>query len=154
MKIPFTSEEIETAIKQLQNNKSTGRDNVKAELLKYGTEDIAKEIAIIYNEIARTGDYPKEIVQGVITAIQKPGKTKGPIENLRPITLLSMLRKILAICLKKRIITKIDTEIPPSQAAYRQGRSTTEHVFATTSQSHNITKLHNIFINARYVKSF
>ena len=55
--------------------------NVKAELLKYRTDDIAKEIAIIYNEIARTGDYPKEIIQGVITAIQKPGKTKGPIEN-------------------------------------------------------------------------
>ena len=48
--------------------------------------------------------------------------------------------------MKKRIITKIDEEIPPSQAAYRQGRSTTEHVFATkilaekaiTSQNYNI----------------
>ena len=119
MKIPFNNKEIQIAINQLQNNKSAGRDTVKAELLKYGTEEIAKEIAIIYNEIARTGVYPKEIVQGVITAIQKPGKPKGPIENLRPITLLSMLRKVLAICLKKRIITKIDAEIPPSQAAYR-----------------------------------
>ena len=108
MKIPCTNEEIQIAINQLQNNKSAGRDNVKAELLKYGTEEIAKEIAIIYNEIARTGVYPKEIVQGVIAAIQKPGKPKEPIENLRPITLLSMsIRKILAICLKKRIITKI-----------------------------------------------
>lgn len=35
------------------------------------------------------------------------------------------------ICQKKLIIHKLDTEIPPSQAAYRQGRSTTEHVFAT-----------------------
>ena len=146
MKIPFNNEEIQIAINQLQNNKSAGRDNVKAELLKYGTEEISKEIAIVYNEIARTGVYPKEIVQGVITAIQKPGKPKGPIENLRPITLLSMLRKILAICLKKRIINKIDAEIPPSQAAYRQGRSTTEHVFSTkiltekaiTSQNYTI----------------
>ena len=42
-----------------------------------------------------------------------------------------MLRKILAICLRKRTNTRIDAEIPPSQAAYRAGRSTTEHVFAT-----------------------
>ena len=42
-----------------------------------------------------------------------------------------MLRKILVIYLKKLIIHKLDAEIPPSQAAYRQGRSTTEHVFAT-----------------------
>ena len=32
---------------------------------------------------------------------------------------------------KKIIINKLDTEIPPNQAAYRQGRSTTEHVFST-----------------------
>ena len=31
----------------------------------------------------------------------------------------------------KRIGEKIDGEIPPSQAAYRKGRSTTEHVFST-----------------------
>ena len=42
-----------------------------------------------------------------------------------------MLTKSLAICLKKHIIHKLDAEIPPSQAACRQGRSTTEHAFAT-----------------------
>ena len=43
--------------------------------------------------IARTGEHPNEINQRVTTGIQKPGKLKGPIENVRPITLLSMLRK-------------------------------------------------------------
>ena len=47
-----------------------------------------------------------------------------------PITLLSMIRKVPAVCMKKRIADKLDAEIPPSQAAYRVGRSTTEHVFA------------------------
>ena len=46
----------------------------------------------------------------VITAIQKLGKPKGTIENL-----LSMLRKVLAICLKKRIIYKLGRgEVPPN----------------------------------------
>ena len=31
----------------------------------------------------------------------------------------------------ERISERIDNEIPPSQAAYRKGRSTTEHVFST-----------------------
>ena len=31
----------------------------------------------------------------------------------------------------KRIGTRINAEIPPGQAAYRKGRSTTEHVFST-----------------------
>ena len=41
-----------------------------------------------------------------------------------------MIRKVLAVCMKKRTVDKLDAEIPPSQAAYRAGRSTIEHVFA------------------------
>ena len=32
--------------------------------------------------------------------------------------------------MKKRIMNRLDKEIPSSQAAYRTGHSTTEHVFA------------------------
>lgn len=63
--------------------------------------------------------------------IQKPGKPKGTVENFQPITLLSILQKILVICVKKQIIPKIDSETATCQAVYRKGRSTTEHVFAT-----------------------
>ena len=42
-----------------------------------------------------------------------------------------MMKKFLAICLTQRIIHKLDAKIPPSQVAYRQGRSTTERVFTT-----------------------
>lgn len=70
-----------------------------------------------------------EIKQGVLVPLQKPGKKKGPADNLRPIILLSILRKILAICVIKRIGDKIDAHIPPTQSAYRSGRSTTEQVF-------------------------
>ena len=47
------------------------------------------------------------------------------------VILLFIFRKILAVCLMKLRIQRIDKELPPSQAAYRKGRSTTEHVFAT-----------------------
>ena len=40
------------------------------------------------------------------------------------------MRKVLAVCMKKCIADKLNAEIPPSEAAYRAGRSTTEHVFA------------------------
>ena len=127
MEIPFTSKEIKENVK---NNKSTGCDGISAELLKQSPETIYDMIAEIYNETDSTGERPKEFILGTVCAIQKPGKKKGPIANLRPITLLSMLRKILAIRMKKRIIDRFDDRIPPSQAAYQKGRSTTEQVFA------------------------
>ena len=127
---PFTAEEVKKAIQQLRNNKSAGDDGVYAEMLKSAPAILHQQIADIYNQIAETGQHPPELVLGIVTPLQKPGKERGPVQNLRPITLLSMVRKILAICLKRRIIDRLDAEIPPSQAAYRAGRSTTEHVFA------------------------
>jgi len=143
---PFTADEIEDAIKSLKNNKSPGIDNISAELLKYGPEEINEQIADIFNTIAETGEPPSEISQGILIPIPKPGKPQGPPANLRPIILLSTLRKILSICLIRRINDKIYSKIPNSQAAYRIGRSTTEQVFtfkclaekAITSKSYEI----------------
>ena len=91
---------------------------------------IYKQIANIYNSTAATGDVPKALVHGLLYPIQKPGKAKGPPENLRPIILLSILRKILTIALLRRIWDRLETRIPKSQAAYQQGRGTTEQVLA------------------------
>ena len=99
MRTPFTGTEIEIAVKTLKNNKSPGNDDIIAELIKYAPTAIHNIIASIYNNIACKGDCPKEITQGLICALQKPGKPKGPPQNLRPITLLSVLRKILAVCM-------------------------------------------------------
>ena len=149
MRNPFDEEEVEEAIKSLKNNKSAGIDEIHAEQLKYGPNIINKHIADILNDIAKTGEYPAEIKQGILVPLPKPNKKKGPVENLRPIILLSILRKILAICMLRRIHDKLNETIPVSQAAYRFGRSTTEHVFsvkslaekAITSKSYEITLL-------------
>ena len=130
MKIPFNKEEIKKAVNKLKLNKSPGEDCVKAELLKYAGDDLYEEIAKILNEVAKTGIYPKALTNGILTPLQKPGKPKGPTENLRPIILFSLLRKVLAICILDRTTDKINRKIPITQAAYRKGRSTTEQTFA------------------------
>ena len=60
MNDPFTAEEIETATKRLKNNKSPGVDNINAELLKYGPNELHGEIANIFNRIAATGEIPTD----------------------------------------------------------------------------------------------
>ena len=82
-----------------------------------------------FTEMTKNGNIPEEVIAGVLVPLPNPGKPQGPPANLRPIILLSILRKILAICMIKRIQEKIENRIPLSQAAYRAQRSTTEHVF-------------------------
>ena len=88
-----------------------------------------QDIANLLIQVAETETYPQEHKHGLIIPIQKPEK-KGKVENIRPVILLLILRKLLATCFIKRISDIIDSIIPLSQAAYRKGRSTTEHVFA------------------------
>ena len=115
-------------LKKLKN-KRAGTDQLKPEQLKKGPSTMYEEIAKIFNIMAKTGKHPREIKTGVLVPLQKPGKPKGPVKNLRPIILLSVLRKILAICMLERINDKIDDNIPNIQAAYRGGQNTIELVF-------------------------
>ena len=127
---PFSEGEIRDAISSLKNNKSPGCDKITAEHIKYAP-CTHKHIAAILNNIAETGKFPSELKQGILTPIQKPGKPKGPPENLRPIILLSIIRKVFAVCVTRRIRDKVDKHIlPVTQTAYTAGRSTAELVFS------------------------
>ena len=44
MRTPLLSAELEAAVKPLQNKRNAGRDNIIAELFKYGTDNITKEL--------------------------------------------------------------------------------------------------------------
>ena len=130
MKEKFNAEEIQRIAKRLNNNKAAGPDKLHAEYIKHAPLEIFEQIADIYNNTACTGDIPLALVHGLLYPIQKPGKKKGPPENLRPIILLSILRKILTIALLQRIWDRLASKIPKSQAAYQEGRGTAEQVLA------------------------
>ena len=106
-------------------------EQINVELIKYSPEVVHEKIADMYDNIAATGKHPNEITRGILIALQKPGKPKGPTSNLQPINLLCVLREILAVCIMKIINSRLDSAIPISRAAYRKNSSTTEHVFAT-----------------------
>ena len=99
-------------------------------LPKYAPKSIHQEIANIFNITASTGDVPTALIHGLLCPLQKPGKKKGPPENLRPIILLSILRKILTITLLDRTWKRLEEKIPKTQAAYQRDRGTTEQVLA------------------------
>ena len=70
MNTPFTATDVETAVKKLKNNKSAGIDQLKTEQLKKGPSNVYGEIADIFNIMAETGEYPREIKTGVLVPLQ------------------------------------------------------------------------------------
>ena len=130
MSIHFTAEEISKVAKRLKNNKSAGPDKLEAEFIKYAPAEVHKEIASIFNKLSETGAEVQELILGLLKPLPKPRKPKGSPENIKPIILLSVLRKILTICFLDRIWNRLKQKIPSKQAAYQPGRGTTEQVHA------------------------
>ena len=76
---PFTDEEVKKAVKSLKNDKSACCDLLRAEHLKYAPDSICsihEHIAEFLNNVVKTGEYPKEIKNGIFSTIAKPWKEK------------------------------------------------------------------------------
>ena len=65
--------------------------SLQAEHIKYAPKYVHQDIAYLLNEVAETGTYPIELKHGLMIPIQKPGKQKWKVENIRPVILLSIL---------------------------------------------------------------
>ena len=108
-----------------------GCDEIPSELIKYTPNIIHEQITEICNTMAETGNTPWEITYGILKSLQRLNKTKGPPSNLRLISFFSSLGKILVACIINGIKDRFNTEIQPSQAAYRPNRLTSKHIFTS-----------------------
>ena len=57
MNQPLTAEEIKSAIRSLQSNRTAGDNQIKAEMLKSALDILHEMLANIYNNISETGEH-------------------------------------------------------------------------------------------------
>ena len=125
----ITAEEVKKAVNRMTNNRAPGKDNINIELIKYAPQIVHDEIKNILND-AFENNTNINIGDGILLPIPKPKKTKGPVTNLRPITLLESIRKILSKILINRSDDQVDQYISLSQSAYRKHRSTSDIIWS------------------------
>jgi hypothetical protein len=142
--VDFTLEEVLENIKLLNNNKSEGVDFIKNEYLKNCPQSVIKLAVSLFNLALKTGIVPNEWCIGFIMPIfKKKGSPQDP-NNYRGITLLSCLGKLFTSCINMRL-TKYATRrgvIGEEQAAFREGYSTSDHVFV-------LNELINLYLHDR-----
>ena len=67
--------------------------------------------------------------RGVLIAVEKTGKRKGPPGNLRPITLLNSPRKALSIVTLNWIRAKVEEYLSKNQSGFRPDRRTADVIW-------------------------
>ena len=129
---PVTHEEVTEAAASLRNYHAPGSDGVPNKLVKYACqiEDTAKWVAHLEKSAIKGNFHLALLGDGLLIPIQKAGKPRGPVGNLRTIVLLNGIRNILSLILLERFRDHTDSFIPASQAGFRKGRGCTDIIFA------------------------
>lgn len=130
---PFSTEEIQSAIKQLKIGKAAGPDNIYNEFIKNMGPYCISWLSSLFTYILKENRLPRQFKLSKVIAILKPGKPENSPESYRPIALLSCIFKLLERVLLTRIAPFIESVIPSEQAGFRHGRSCTDQVLALTT---------------------
>ena len=122
--LTITEQQIIDAISEMPNNTSSGPDSWPSELLKMCKDQLCHPLAKIFNKSMKEGVLPEDFLKANITPIFKKGSRTKAI-NYRPISLTSLISKILARIIRKKIISHLESHnlINDIQHGFRRGRS-------------------------------
>ena len=70
---PILRKEVEAAVQSLKKGKSDGVDNIPAELVQAGGEDVITALTTICNKIWQTGEWPTPWTQSLVITLPKKG---------------------------------------------------------------------------------
>ena len=98
------ADEVQKIITNLKTNKAAGDDNVRPGLLKRCSESLTKPITHIINLSFSTGIVPEQLKLAKVIPVFKKNDKQDP-GNYRPISLLSIINKIMEKVMYARVMS-------------------------------------------------
>jgi hypothetical protein len=109
----------------MKNGKAPGADGITVEMLKDVQDELLPMLTEMFNRYLETGKIDDNLADSSTLLLFKKGDSTL-IRNYRPISLLSVLAKLLTKTMLNRIERTMDWEQGEEQAGFRRDRSTTE----------------------------
>ena len=123
----FTTEEIQSSWMQLDVNKAKGPHRIRNALLKNLHKSLPKSLCLHFNLIACKAHFPTKWKVAEIVPIYKDGD-KHDASNYRPISLLSVVSKLLETLIFNKLIPVVYPTLNPAQHGFWPKRSTTTNL--------------------------
>jgi len=131
---PITVQEVKNVITHMKRGKAPGCDGLIIELFQKSLETVSPRLCNLYNKIFESSDFPEEWSKAIVCSLHKGGNVNCE-SNYRGISLLSICGKVFTKILNNRLVSwaKLTGHFYEEQAGYREGYSTTDHIFSLYS---------------------
>ena len=114
--------EISKALQNMKNGKVPGTDGFPVEFFKVFWNKLKDFVLRAYNWSYNMGNMTITLRQCVISCIPKGNKSRTLLKNWRPISLLSVVYKIISSAIANIIKTVLDNLISETQTGFVAGR--------------------------------
>ena len=118
----FSLEEVHKSLTSINSSKACGADGIHGKVLKNCAGSLSYPLWLLFNNSFRTGYIPDDWKLASIVPVFKKGEKKD-VSNYRPISLLSLVSKLLEDLVRSRLLKICGPLIHPSQHGFMQGRS-------------------------------
>lgn len=128
---PITKDELLQYLKALKNHKAVGPDQLSYEHLKHLTDGQSLDYLLgCLNQSLMEGTLPDDLNRGKVILLSKLAVFNGDPNKLRPITLLSAIRKVLTGLLAKRITNVLTKHqlLKGFNTGFMPGQSTNDNI--------------------------
>ncbi|MDW3615091.1 MAG: reverse transcriptase family protein, partial [Nitrososphaeraceae archaeon] len=126
----FSINELETAIKQSKNKSSPGPDCITYEMIKHLPAESLKILLELFNKSWDTGSLAADWKEALVLPLAKYGANPSDPNSYRPISLTSVLCKILERMIANRLTWYLEQNnlLNESQSGFRKNRSTIDQL--------------------------
>ena len=116
------TEEISYILSNLSTKKATGPDEISARMLKECSNEIAPSLTALFNKSLTLSKVPQEWKEANVVPVPKKGDV-DLISNYRPISLLSLVSKLLEQIVHVHVSEFVESSLSNLQHGFRKRRS-------------------------------
>ena len=112
-------------------SKASGPDMISSQLIKETKSEITPSLVVLVNRCLQEGYFPNCFKTGKVIPVPKKGSLKN-VSNYRPITMTSVVGKIVESAANEQMFKAINKHLPPTMCGFRKGMGTADAIIGIT----------------------
>jgi hypothetical protein len=126
---PISEPEVQVAVHSLKSGRASDSSGMYGELFKWAGAMLVNLLTSTLNNIFEFNRPIYSLCSGIlIPSLNKAGK-ECVLSNVRPIVIVSIIRKVFATVTLNRVYLKLSVFVSPNQSGFQRGRSTADIVW-------------------------